>query len=278
MSSQTMKFPKLFSFEAAKIMAVINTTPDSFYEKSRSQTEKELLNSIEKALTDGADWLDIGGVSTRPGASFVDLSEERNRVIPAIQLIKKEFPEAILSVDTFRAEIAKEACDFGASIINDVSNGADKNLLSFCAQNNVPYVLMHMRGTPDNMMQDTNYNHVVRDVYTELQNKQKELIQLGMKRLIIDPGFGFSKTLEQNYALMQNLDFFKNLNAPILVGISRKSMIYKLFNSDAENALNGSTVLHTIALLKGANILRVHDVKEAVEVRSIVDKLSNPFS
>ena len=278
MSSQTMKFPKLFSFEAAKIMAVINTTPDSFYEKSRSQTEKELLNLIEKALTDGADWLDIGGVSTRPGSSFVDLSEERNRVIPAIQLIKKEFPEAILSVDTFRAEIAKEACDFGASIINDVSNGADKNLLSFCAQNNVPYVLMHMRGTPDNMMQDTNYNHVVRDVYTELQNKQKELIQLGMKRLIIDPGFGFSKTLEQNYALMQNLDFFKNLNAPILVGISRKSMIYKLLNTDADTALNGSTALHTIALLKGANILRVHDVKEAVEVRSIVDKLSNPFS
>jgi dihydropteroate synthase len=269
-----MKFPKLFSFERAKIMAVINTTPDSFYKNSRSQSEKDLLYLVENALNTGADWLDIGGVSTRPGASFVNLSEERNRVIPAIQRIKKEFPKAILSVDTFRAEIAKEACDFGASIINDVSNGADKNLLSFCAQNNVPYVLMHMRGTPDNMMQSTNYEHVVRDVYSELFNKQKELIQLGLKRLIVDPGFGFSKTLEQNYQLMNQLDFFKNLNAPLLVGISRKSMIYKLLNTDADAALNGTTALHTIALLKGADILRVHDVKEAVEVRKIVEQVT----
>ena len=274
MSSQTTNFPKLFSFERAKIMAVINTTPDSFYKNSRSQTEKDLLYLVENALNAGADWLDIGGVSTRPGSSFVDVEKERNRVIPAIQLIKKEFPEAILSVDTFRSEIAREALDFGASIINDVSYGADNKLLTLCAERNVPYVLMHMRGTPDNMMQNTNYEHVVRDVYTELFNKQKELIQLGLKRLIIDPGFGFSKTLEQNYQLMHQLDFFKNLNAPILVGISRKSMIYKLLNTDPDAALNGTTALHTIALLKGAHILRVHDVKEAVEVRKIVEQLN----
>jgi dihydropteroate synthase len=274
MSSQTTNFPKLFSFERAKIMAVINTTPDSFYKNSRSQTEKDLLYLVENALNAGADWLDIGGVSTRPGSSFVDVEKERNRVIPAIQLLKKEFPEAILSVDTFRSEIAREALDFGASIINDVSYGADNKLLTLCAERNVPYVLMHMRGTPDNMMQNTNYEHVVRDVYTELFNKQKELIQLGLKRLIIDPGFGFSKTLEQNYQLMHQLDFFKNLNAPILVGISRKSMIYKLLNTDPDAALNGTTALHTIALLKGAHILRVHDVKEAVEVRKIVEQLN----
>ena len=273
MSSQTTNFPKLFSFERAKIMAVINTTPDSFYKNSRSQTEKDLLYLVENALNAGADWLDIGGVSTRPGASFVDVDEERNRVIPAIQLLKKEFPEAILSVDTFRSEIAREALDFGASIINDVSYGADENLLTLCAERNVPYVLMHLRGTPDNMMQNTNYEHVVRDVYTELFNKQKELIQLGLKRLIIDPGFGFSKTLEQNYQLMNQLDFFKNLNAPLLVGVSRKSMIYKLLNTEPDAALNGTTALHTVALLKGAHILRVHDVKEAVEVRKIVEQL-----
>jgi dihydropteroate synthase len=273
MSSQTTNFPKLFSFERAKIMAVINTTPDSFYKNSRSHSEKDLLYLVENALNAGADWLDIGGVSTRPGSSFVDVDEERNRVIPAIQVLKKEFPEAILSVDTFRSEIAREALDFGASIINDVSYGADEKLLTLCAERNVPYVLMHLRGTPDNMMQNTNYEHVVRDVYTELFNKQKALIRLGLKRLIVDPGFGFSKTLEQNYQLMNQLDFFKNLNAPLLVGISRKSMIYKLFNTDADAALNGTTALHTIALLKGADILRVHDVKEAVEVRKIVEQL-----
>jgi dihydropteroate synthase len=274
MSSQTTNFPKLFSFERAKIMAVINTTPDSFYKNSRSQSEKDLLYLVENALNAGADWLDIGGVSTRPGSSFVDVDEERNRVIPAIQLLKKEFPEAILSVDTFRSEIAREALDFGASIINDVSYGADNKLLTLCAERNVPYVLMHLRGTPDNMMLNTNYEHVVWDVYKELFNKQKALIQLGLKRLIIDPGFGFSKTLEQNYQLMHQLDFFKNLNAPLLVGISRKSMIYKLLNTDADAALNGTTALHTIALLKGADILRVHDVKEALEVRKIVEQLS----
>lgn len=269
-----MNFPQLFSFQRAKIMAVINITPDSFFNKSRSQSEKDLLIMVEKNLHEGADYLDIGGVSTRPGSNFVDLEEERNRIVPAIQLIKKEFPEAVLSIDTFRLEVAREAYEFGANIINDVSNGADEKLLSFCAENNLPYILMHMRGTPDNMMQNTDYEHVARDVYTELFNKQKTLVDLGLQRIIIDPGFGFSKTLEQNYNLMQHLDFFKNLKAPLLVGISRKSMIYKLLNSDAENALNGTTALNTIALLKGADILRVHDVKEAVEVRAIVEQMN----
>lgn len=269
-----MNFSKLFTFERAKIMAVINTTPDSFYENSRIQSEKDLLYRVEKALDEGADILDIGGVSTRPGSEYVDVEEEKNRVIPAIQRIIKEFPNAILSVDTFRSEIARMAYDAGTKIINDVSYGADMNLLRFCAEHNLPYILMHMRGTPDNMMQNTEYQNVVRDVYAELFQKKQELVDLGLKNIIIDPGFGFSKTLEQNYQLMQNLDFFKKMNAPILVGISRKSMVYKLLNTNSENALNGSTALHTIALLKGADILRVHDVKEAIEVRTIVEQLS----
>lgn len=255
-------------------MAVINTTPDSFYAGSRSTVDVGLLKKVEKALHEGADWIDVGGVSTRPGSDFVDLAEERSRVIPAIQQIKKEFPSAVLSIDTFRHEIAQEAYEFGADIINDVSHGANEDLLLFCASENLPYVLMHMRGTPENMMEHTQYEHVVCDVYTELYNKQKSLLELGLKRIIIDPGFGFSKTPEQNYEMMRSLDFFKNLNAPLLVGISRKSMIYKLLNTDADAALNGTTALNTIALLKGANILRVHDVKEAVEVRAIVEQLS----
>jgi dihydropteroate synthase len=269
-----MNFPQLFSFQRAKIMAVINTTPDSFYAGSRSTTDVDLLKKVEKALRAGADWIDVGGVSTRPGSDFVDLAGERSRVIPAIQQIKKEFPSAVLSIDTFRHEIAQEAYEFGADIINDISHGANEDLLRFCANENLPYILMHMRGTPENMMQNTDYQNVAQDVYTELFNKKQELVGLGLKNIIIDPGFGFSKTLEQNYHLMQNLDFFIKMNSPSLVGISRKSMIYKLLNTDADAALNGTTALNTIALLKGANILRVHDVKEAVEVRAIVEQLS----
>jgi len=269
-----MDFQKLFHFDKPKIMAVINLTPDSFFEKSRVESHAELIQKAEKALVEGADWLDLGAVSTRPNSEQVALEEERNRLIPALELLVKKFPNTPISIDTFRAEIAREAYEKGASIINDVSNGQDEALLSFCAEKNIPYVLMHLRGTPNNMMQNTNYSNVVADVYAELQAKVEQLKALGMKRIVIDPGFGFSKTLDQNYSLMQHLDYFSTMQTPILVGVSRKSMIYKLLDSPPEEALNGTTVLHTVALLKGANILRVHDVKEAMECRTIVEKLA----
>jgi dihydropteroate synthase len=269
-----MDFQKLFDFDTPKIMAVINLTPDSFFEKSRAESTKELLQKAEEALVQGADWLDLGAVSTRPNSAHVALNEERQRLLPALEMLVKNFPDTPISIDTFRAEIAKEAYEKGASIINDVSNGQDHALLTFCAQNNMPYVLMHLRGTPNDMMQNTIYEHVVADVYRELHAKMETLKALGMKRIIIDPGFGFSKTLDQNYILMQHLQYFKSMQAPILVGISRKSMIYKLLETTPDEALNGTTVLHTIALLKGANILRVHDVKAAVECVKIVRHMS----
>jgi len=269
-----MNFQHLFSFESQKIMAIINTTPDSFYHHSRSNDNRMLLSKVETALSEGADWIDIGGVSTRPGAKFVDVHEERKRVIPAIQSIKKAFPDTIISIDTFRHEIAREAVEFGASIINDVSFASDQLLLEYCAENLIPYVLMHMRGTPNNMMQNTEYQNVALEVYTELYNKLKLLREIGLTRVIVDPGFGFSKTLDQNYALLREFEFFKQLHAPLLVGVSRKSMIYNLLNTDSEHALNGTSVLHAHALNKGANILRVHDVKEAVEVRVIHEQLN----
>jgi len=272
-----MDFVKIFHFNPPKIMAVLNLTPNSFFATSRVQNNHELLRKAEKAILEGADWLDLGAVSTRPGSEFVSLDDERKRLIPALEILLHHFPDVPISIDTFRFEIAQEAIEKGASIINDVSNGQDERLLSFCAKQNIPYVLMHMRGTPNNMMNDTNYNHVVLEVYKELQAKVEFLRTLGMKRVIIDPGFGFSKTLEQNYALINQLEYFQELNAPILVGLSRKSMIYKLLQCSPEEALNGSTVLHTIALLKGAHILRVHDVKEAVECRKIIEQMNPIF-
>lgn len=270
-----MDFQKLFHFEKPKIMAVVNLTPDSFYEKSRVEKSTELLRKAEQAIIEGADWLDLGAVSTRPNSAPVSLEEERLRLLPALELLVKHFPETPMSIDTFRAEIAQEAFEKGAQIINDVSNGADEKLCSFCAAKNIPYILMHLRGTPNDMMQNTNYQHVVADVYAELQAKVEHLKAQGVKRIVIDPGFGFSKTLDQNYTLMKSLSYFKNLGLPILVGISRKSMIYRLLDSTPEDALNGSTVLHTLALMNGANILRVHDVKEAVECRKILEKITN---
>lgn len=269
-----MDFQKLFHFEEPKIMAIINLTPDSFFSGSRVQNEKELLEKVDCAIKNGADWLDLGAVSTRPGSQEVDYQEERNRIMPALELLVKHFPQIPISIDTYRHEIAIEAFDKGAHIINDVSHGQDEQLIHFCAEKNIPYILMHLRGTPNDMMQNTRYNHLITDVFAELQAKMHALRAAGMKRIVIDPGFGFSKNLDQNYQLINHLDYFQNLEAPILVGISRKSMIYKLLDCDADDALNGSTVLHTIALLKGAKILRVHDVKAADECRKLLKKLN----
>lgn len=264
---------KLFSFEQAKIMAVINLTPDSYHAESRAQNRLLLAKKVETALHEGADWIDLGAVSTRPGSAFVSVEEERKRLINHLTFLVKEFPEAPFSIDTFRYEIAREAYENGAAIINDVSNGESPELLKFVAKNNLPYVLMHMRGTPNNMMENTNYNNVVEDVLNELQTKLDFLASIGVKHVMVDPGFGFSKTIEQNYLLIKQLDRFENLQKPIMIGISRKSMIYKLLDISASEALNGTTVLHTIALMKGAKILRVHDVKEAVECRTIVNQI-----
>jgi dihydropteroate synthase len=264
---------KLFSFDQAKIMAVINLTPDSYHAESRAQNHVMLARKVENAIREGADWIDLGAVSTRPGSAFVSLEEERKRLIHHLASLIKEFPETPFSIDTFRYEIAREAYENGAAIVNDVSNGQSLELLKFVAENDIPYVLMHMRGTPNNMMENTHYDDVVEDVLRELKTKLDFLASLGLKRVIVDPGFGFSKTLEQNYMLLKRLDRFGSLQKPIMVGISRKSMIYKLLGTTASDALNGTTVLHTIALLKGAKILRVHDVKEAVECRTIVNQI-----
>lgn len=264
---QTTSLQKLYSFDKPKIMAVLNVTPDSFYEGSRVREERELLRTVEKHINSGADWIDIGGFSTRPGATHVSENEEINRILPALRSIIKIFPNVIISVDTFRYQVARAAFENGAQIINDVSGGSDAEMLAFCAKNNLIYTLMHLRGTPDNHLgEHCQYAHVVEEVYTELKNKQKYLNDMGIKRMIIDPGFGFSKTISQNFELLSHLDFFNGLNAPILVGLSRKSMIYKILNCAPDEALNGTTALHAIALLKGAKILRVHDVKEAKEV------------
>ncbi len=254
-------------------MGIVNITPDSFYEGSRNQSVNEVLATVDKMLQEGADILDLGGFSTRPGAKQISNEEEIQRVAPYVKSIIQHFPETVISIDTFRLDVAKVAADEGAMIINDVSFASDPNLVKFCAENHIPYVLMHMRGTPVDMMANTKYDNVTIEVFKEIQSKIEVLRSRGLNDVIIDPGFGFSKTVEQNYELMGELAFMKELNQPLLVGISRKSMIYKLLETTPENALNGTIVLNTFALMKGADILRVHDVKEAVEVRKLVSKL-----
>jgi len=264
---------KILTFDQPKIMGIVNITPDSFYEGSRNQSVKAVLTTVDKMLQDGADILDLGGFSTRPGAKQIGNEEEVQRIAPFVKEIITHFPEAIISIDTFRPDVAKAAVEEGAAMINDVSFAADVNLTKFCAENKIPYVLMHMRGIPVDMMSNTSYKNVALDVFTELQSKLVSVQNQGLTDVIIDPGFGFSKTLEQNYELMGRLSYLKKLNRPLLVGISRKSMIYKLLDTTPENALNGTTALNTFALLNGADVLRVHDVKEAVDIRMLLSKL-----
>jgi dihydropteroate synthase len=248
------------------VMGIVNTTPDSFFSGSRVQATDVLLQKVEKMISDGATILDIGGQSTRPNSDRVPEEEERRRVIPAIEAIHRNFPEQIISVDTFYASIAEEAVAGGASIVNDVSAGTlDDALLSTVAELGVPYVLMHMQGDPQTMQQHPQYRNVTLDVFDSLSFKIKALQQAGINDIIIDPGFGFGKTIRHNFQLLRELSFFRQLEKPLLVGLSRKGTIYKTLETTAEKALNGTTVLHTIALLNGATILRVHDVKEAKE-------------
>lgn len=257
---------RLVSFDKALVMGIINLTPDSFYDKSRKISPDEALKQAEKMIAEKADILDLGAVSTRPGAAEISIDEELYRLLPSLKSIRKSFPDSIISVDTWRSEVAKAAVNEGADIINDISGGTmDAGMFETIAELKVPYILMHIQGTPQTMQKNPTYNDVVNEVIDFLALRIQKLRLLGVADIIVDPGFGFGKTLEHNYALLKHLEQFKILDCPILVGISRKSMITKTLNISAEEALNGTTVLNTIALMKGAKILRVHDVKEAVE-------------
>lgn len=257
------------------VMGIINITPDSFYSESRKNSEKEILERANQILEEGGTIIDIGGQSTSPSSVLLSEKEELNRLEPALKIIRKEFPDAILSVDTFYAEVAKSAVEkYGVDMINDISGGQiDKNMFATVAQLNVPYILMHMRGTPQTMQQLTNYDNFIQDIFYYFSEKTAQLNLLGVNDIIIDPGFGFSKTLSQNYQLMAYLRYFDIIDFPLLVGISRKSMIYRLLDSDPSKCLNGSTILNTYALIYGSDILRVHDVKEAVECIRIISEL-----
>ncbi len=257
-------------------MGILNITPDSFYSDSRVQSEKEILTRAEKMLMAGATFLDVGGYSSRPGAKDLSETEEIQRVSQAIKVIHKEFPQALISVDTFRSSVAKAAVQEGACMINDISGGSlDPKMLDTVASLKVPYILMHMQGTPQTMASLTKYNNLVKDIFDYFHQKVNTLRQLGVNDLVLDPGFGFAKTFEQNFSLLNHLDHFKLFEAPLLIGLSRKSMIWKTLDITADDALNGTTALHMIALLKGASILRVHDVKEAVETIKLFSKTTS---
>lgn len=266
---------KLIDLAPPKVMGIINITPDSFYAGSRKQTAEDALAQAGKMLADGAHFLDIGAYSSRPGAVDISVQEELDRLLPIIEAISKNYPEAILSVDTFRSAVALAAINAGAHIINDISGGAlDDNMFATIAKLQVPYVMMHMRGTPQNMVQQTDYTDVFGEVFDYFAERVYRLRGMGVHDVIIDPGFGFAKTHAQSYELMRRLHEFERLELPILVGVSRKRMVYNLTGGTAADALNGTTVLNTIALSKGANILRVHDVKEAVEAVKIWSAVS----
>jgi dihydropteroate synthase len=257
----------LFSIEIPITMGILNITPDSFYAGSRVPTAAKILKQAEKMLQEGASILDIGGVSTRPGAEHVSEKIEKKSILTAINLILKEFPTAIISIDTFRASVAKEAIEAGAALVNDISaSKMDADLYPTVAQLNVPYVLMHMRGTPQTMQKNTEYTDVVLEVLDFFIAEIAKLRSLGVKDIILDPGFGFGKSIEQNYQLLNNMHVFQQLNLPILAGISRKSMIFKYLNIKPNEALCATSALNMVALQQGAKILRVHDVKEAMQV------------
>ena len=265
---------ELIALDTPKVMGVLNITPDSFYDGGRYLEEKHLLIQAEKMLTEGAAFIDIGAYSSRPGATHISEEEELKRLIPVLKVILKEFPEVLISVDTFRSKVAHEGINVGAAMVNDISGGKmDKNMLRTIASLQVPYICMHMQGTPQNMQQKPKYNDVVKELIYYFSERVSEARALGINDFIIDPGFGFGKTIDHNYEILKKLELFSMLELPVLVGLSRKSMIYKKLDSAPEHALNGTTSLNSIALFKGAKILRVHDVKEAVECITLVKHL-----
>ena len=255
-------------------MGILNVTPNSFYDGGKYSDEKSMLSQVEKMLVGGATFIDIGAYSSKPSAALVSEEEEISRLLPIIKLVVKHFPETLISVDTFRANVAKAAIENGACIINDISAGSlDENMIKTVAELQVPYVMMHMKGNPQTMQSLAKYENITKEILFYFSEKVAQARSFGINDLIIDPGFGFAKTVEQNFELMNNLELFQMLELPMLVGISRKSMIYKTLETSADFALNGTTVLNTIALQKGASILRVHDVNEAVETIKLVSQL-----
>lgn len=266
---------KLYSLCEPKIMGILNVTPDSFYAESRTSNEEHIAARVQQLMDDGADMIDIGGYSSRSGADDVSPEEEMNRLRRGLRVVRRLYPEVPISVDTFRADVARMCVEEeGADIVNDISGGMmDRQMFRTVARLGVPYILMHMQGTPDTMQQAPHYDNLRREVMLYFAERIDRLCQMGAKDIIVDPGFGFGKTLEHNYELFHHLDDFNLFNLPLLVGISRKSMIYKLLGGTPQTSLNGTTVLNTIALMKGVHILRVHDVKEAVEAKRIVMKM-----
>ncbi len=253
-------------------MGIVNLTPDSFFTGSRFQAEKEILIQVEKMLSDGADIIDLGPFSSQPNSDFITIEQEKDRLISPLKKIIQEFPNAILSIDTYRSKIAKRSVEEGAAIINDISGGdLDEKMFETIAELQVPYILMHMKGTPKTMQLAPKYVDVFNEIYKSFSTKLLRLNSVGANDVILDVGFGFGKTLEHNYTLLKKLPYFNSLQRPILAGISRKGMIQNIIGSNAENALNGTTAAHVLALQNGANILRVHDVKEAKEAIQIVD-------
>jgi dihydropteroate synthase len=265
---------RLIELNKPALMGILNVTPDSFFDGGRFINEKALLQRTENLLSEGATFLDVGGYSSRPGAKDISVSEEIERVIPAIKSIMKVFPDALVSVDTFRSEVAKRAVGEGAKLVNDISGGGlDDHMIKTVAQLNVPYVFMHMKGSPQTMSQLSHYENMMKEIVTYFHQQLGLMKEHGIKDIVIDPGFGFAKTREQNFQLLNQLDSLKIFGRPILAGLSRKSMVWKTLGIEPEEALNGTTMLHTLALTKGVNILRVHDVKEAMQVVKLWDAL-----
>lgn len=267
---------RLIDLSQPKVMGILNCTPDSFFDGGKYKSESQFLEQAEKMLAEGADFIDIGAYSSKPNAEFVSEDEELVRMVPVVELLLKHFPDTLISVDTFRAAVAKAAVESGAAIVNDIAAGMlDDKMLETVGQLKVPYIMMHMRGNPQTMVKLTQYDDIVGEMLLYFSERVAAARSFGVDDIIIDPGFGFAKTLEQNYEVLNKMELFKMAGLPILAGMSRKSMIYKLLDITAQEALNGTTVLNTVALQKGANILRVHDVKEAVETVKIMSQFEN---
>ncbi|MCK0160377.1 dihydropteroate synthase [Allomuricauda sp. F6463D] len=265
---------ELVDLTSPKVMGILNLTPDSFFDGGKYKEERSILNQVEYMLDHGATFIDMGAYSSRPGAEHVSEDEELARMIPVINLILKKFPDTLISVDTFRGKVASKSIEHGAAMINDISAGnLDDEMFATAAKHQVPYIMMHMKGTPQSMQKKATYDNLITDLRSYFSEKIQKATSQKINDLIIDPGFGFAKTTAQNYTLLNHLDMFQTFGLPILVGLSRKSMVYKMLDASPKEALNGTTVLHTVALLKGANIVRAHDVREASECIKLVGAL-----
>ena len=267
---------QLIDLSKPKVMGILNLTPNSFFDGGKYKNETEIIAQVQKMLSEGATFIDIGAYSSKPNAEFVSVEEEIVRIVPIVDLLVQQFPGILISIDTFRSQVAEACIQKGAALINDISAGKlDDAMLGVVAKYNVPYIMMHMRGTPQTMSTLTKYEDVVKEVLLYFSERIAAARSLGINDLIVDPGFGFAKTLEQNYEMLQKMELFQQLELAVLVGISRKSMIYKVLNNNSHESLNGTTALNTISLLKGANILRVHDVKEAMECVTLFNKMNS---